>query len=112
MPFAIGYPFIRAIFVFRVFSYDLEKYHKLPTEVTMWLIIEIDYFIFWILSLVLFLLLASLFKYKSLRKKQFDVRDKYLLNNQHKFDIWSSKNSDDFLRYLKWEAFTIGFYMA
>ena len=27
-------------------------------------------------------------------------------------DVWHNKNSDDFLRYLKWECFTIGYNMA
>jgi len=112
MPFAITFPICYAIFTFMIYSTDLEKFQHMPTEVTMWLIIEIDYFLVWITSLVIFLFMASIYKYKSIRKKQFDERDKYILNNQHKLDVWSSKNSDDFLRYLKWEAFTIGYYLS
>jgi uncharacterized membrane protein (DUF106 family) len=112
MPFAITFPICIGVFTFMIYSTDLEKYQKMPNDVTMWLIIEINYFIFWILSLIIFLFLASIYKYKSIRKKVFDERDRYILNNQHKLDVWSSKNSDDFLRYLKWEAFTIGFYLT
>ena len=34
-----------------------------------------------------------------------------LVDNQGSMDIWSGKDSDDFLRYLKWEAYTFGFYL-
>ena len=27
-------------------------------------------------------------------------------------DIWHNKNSDDFLRYIKWESFNFGFYLT
>jgi len=72
--------------------------------------IEVAYFMFWICSLAIFLMFANCVKYKSIQKKEAD--DEYMRNNQHRTDIWGSKNSDDFLRYLKWEAFTVGFYLT
>ena len=33
-------------------------------------------------------------------------------NNEDYTSLWNSKDSDDFLRYLKWEAFTYGYFAA
>lgn len=68
---------------------------------------------------MVFLLLGYISGYKSIRKKHFDIflQNESLMkiikgNNQGKLDIWSSKKTDDFLRYLKWEAFTLGYYIT
>lgn len=79
MPFAVAYPMIHAVFVFRVYSIDAVDFHGIPTQMTMWLIIEIGYMIWWIFSLMLFLFFANILKYKSIRKKHFD--DEYVFNN-------------------------------
>lgn len=81
---------------------------------------------------MLFMLLAYLFKYKSIIKNCGDDLVDRVSENNDKFknvlqsrkstsldsqdisprDIWSNKKSDDYLRYLKWEAFNFSYLMA
>ena len=77
-----------------------------------WMQIEIWYFILWISSLALFTLFTLHAGIYSLFKTDYD--DKIMMNDgdEQSDDVWSNKNSDDFLRYFKFEAFTFGYYMT
>jgi hypothetical protein len=107
--FAYGFPLVWGIFTYRLHSLDGANTNELYFS-EVWMIIEIQYFMYWILSLAIFMLLANCVKYKSIRKKPNDMNEG--LQNQHKLDVWRSIRTDDYLRYLKWEAFTVGFYIT
>ena len=82
-----------------------------------WLYLEVQIFFFSIFSLMVFLLGAYIRKYKSLWKGSYDsahsgfeaLKDKDMLEDNsisvNNDDLWNGKKTDDFLRYLKWEAF-------
>ena len=101
-----GYPILKAIYTFKMYHLD-DLFQK--SDMACWINFEILFFLFWIVSLQIFLFLGYWFKYKSIRKGKID--DNFSINSSQEYynSLWSSKNSDDFLRYLKWEAFTYGY---
>ena len=99
-----GYPILKAIYTFKIYHL---KEQFFVSDMACWINLEIRFFMYWIVSLQLFLFLGYWFKYKSIRKGKID--DNFVTNTDHYNSLWSSKNSDDFLRYLKWEAFTYGY---
>lgn len=78
-----------------------------------WINLELIYFFSWVISLMLFLFCAYWIKFKSIRKQKYDLMNsdgiETEINLKDFNGIWNSKDSDDFLRYLKWEAFTFGY---
>jgi hypothetical protein len=58
---------------------------------------------------MLFLFCSFWIKFKSIRKKKYDFLQEDGIESEIKLmdfnGVWNSKDSDDFLRYLKWEAF-------
>jgi len=74
----------------------------------IWLNLECIFFMMWIVCQMIFCLGAYIFKFKSLRKADFNLPGQ----DEQKTDgseVWSQRASDDFLHYFKWEAFTFGY---
>ena len=114
------YPLINALYAYKTYNFKetipgLAHDDHVETETAMWIVIELVYFFSWIISLIVFLFFTQCVQYKSVRKKNYDSQSKMMTtdkDNQHQLDIWSGIESDDFLRYLKWEAYTFGFYLT
>lgn len=72
--------------------------------VRAWLFMECTFFFNWIGNSVLFLLISYLAKFKSVSKNEeiMEMDD----------NVWNDKNTDDFLRYLKFEYFVLNFIMT
>jgi hypothetical protein len=73
-------------------------------SVRAWLLIEVIFFFSWICASILFLFLAYLFKFSSVVKRE----------NILKMDlnVWNDRDTDDFLRYLKFEYFMVAFMLT
>jgi len=72
--------------------------------VRAWLYIECTYFLSWIMCGMVFLFFAYIFKFKSVAKDEEVMR---MDDN-----VWNDKNTDDFLRYLKFEFFVLNYMMT
>lgn len=72
-------------------------------EIRSWLLIEVGVFFAWILCSMAFTLYAYIFKIKSISKskKVMEMDD----------NVWNDKDTDDFLRYLKFEYFMCTYFM-
>ena len=92
-----------------------QGFHTL-TEAQIWMLIELTYFFYWIMALVVFLFFGFIIKYKSILKRFNESLHENLrgrdMNNQNQVDLWSGRKSDDFLRYLKWEAFYLSYFIC
>ena len=86
----------------------------LLNEQVAWLTLEVSIFFCNIFGLMIFLLMAYFKKYESLWKGKHDLAFHQFKNQEiseesrealTNDDIWNGKKSDDFLRYLKYEAF-------
>lgn len=67
--------------------------------VRCWLLIESLYFFQWVSMSIFFCMIAYCFKLKSV------IKNEYALSLDD--NVWNDKNTDDFLRYLKFEYFMI-----
>ena len=108
-----GYPIMKAIFNLKMRLFQPEMPHS---DIACWIYIDICFFFFWLLALHFFLFWGYWFKFKSIRKSNYDDiseanRELQSLNEDYT-SLWNSKDSDDFLRYLKWEAFTYGYFFS
>jgi cbb3-type cytochrome oxidase subunit 3 len=68
-------------------------------EVRCWLLIEIIFFLAWILVSVCYLMIAYCLKLKSIAKNEAML----MIDD----DVWNDKDTDDFLRYLKYDYFVM-----
>ena len=111
-----SYPLMRGIHSLKFYTFmDGDRASNGAT----WIKLELTFFFAYILSLMVFLYLAYWVKFKSIRKQKYD-----LLKVEHEEEIeveakaldfngiWNNKSSDDFLRYLKWEAFNYGYFFT
>jgi len=73
-------------------------------EVRAWLMLEVIYFFVWLLTSALFLAYAYIVKFKSISKSEEIMK---MDDN-----VWNDKNTDDFLRYLKFEYFLFNSVLA
>ena len=108
------WPVLKLVYTFKMqggtqFMLDTEMWGQSLNPVLIWNFLEISYFFMWVLALALFCLFAYCEKYKSILKTDFDDEIASKDTNQ---DIWNNKNSDDFLRYFKWEAFNFSHYLC
>jgi len=87
-----------------VFKLDVQNWAGDVNYIRAWLFIECVFFFTWIFSGVLFLLAAFLFKFKSVAKSEEVMK---LDDN-----VWNDRDTDDFLRYLKFEYFMLSYFMA
>ena len=81
---------------------DKTKVNSPTHEIRAWLLIECGAFFGWIACSVGFTLYAYIFKIKSICKnaKVMELDD----------NVWNDKDTDDFLRYLKFEYFMCTFF--
>jgi len=72
-------------------------------DIRAWLMIEVYVFFAWILCSMCFTFYAYVFKIKSISKstKVMEMDD----------NVWNDKDTDDFLRYLKFEYFMATYYL-
>ena len=97
--FCYYWPIFNALFVYRIYLSKVGLLALDATDVQTMLFIELWIFFLWILSLVLFMLRSYLTKRQSIFKTY---------SNEER-DIWRDSKTDDFLRFMKWEAFTVGY---
>ena len=106
----VGYafPLLRGIHTFKYYGLDQIDRNVYP-HYGNWILLELLYFFSYIISLMLFLFGAFWLKFKSIRKKKYDyLQEQGIEDEIKKMDfngVWNTKDTDDFLRYLKWEAF-------
>ena len=101
-------PIIRALFILKIeiqSHYTEESFADQVGDVVIWVVIEVWYFFYWLLSLSIFCLLAYIFKFRTLFKMDAEPEHLYAYPTD---EIWNNKQSDDFLKYFKWEAFAFG----
>jgi hypothetical protein len=82
----------------------MEHWDGQVNQVRAWLIIEVAFFFIWILSSMLFLFMAYLFKFKSVAKSDSIQR--------MDTNVWNDSDTDDFMRYLKFEYFLLTYMIA
>ena len=70
--------------------------------VRTWLLLEIIYFFFWLLSGMIFCAYAFIAKFRPISKNEvlLDMDD----------NVWNDKNTEDFLRYMKYEYFKLCYF--
>lgn len=79
-----------------------EKLEESPThEIRAYLLLECGFFFGWILVSVFFTLYAYIFKIKSISKSDIVM--------ESDDNVWNDKDTDDFLRYLKFEYFMVSY---
>jgi len=98
VPFVYHVPLAYSIYVAKANMYT---WVTDVTSIRIWLLIEVSFFFFWILSGILFLTFSYIVKIKSVSKNE-----KLLLLDDN---AWNDKDSDDFLRYVKQEYFMFSF---
>lgn len=117
-PVAYLLPILKAVYRYNKTSEDHDK-----DPMKIWFQIELYYFFFFIISISAFMIFAYFKKYKSMTKSTSDILvektqkdQKYegsdLYERVQKDDLWNNKKSDDFLRYLKFEAFNFGYLLT
>mmetsp|Transcript_12167 Transcript_12167/g.20510 ORF Transcript_12167/g.20510 Transcript_12167/m.20510 type:complete len:282 (-) Transcript_12167:980-1825(-) len=95
-----GYFFIVPLDIY-VVKRHYDSWDEDVNYVRIWLLIEIVYFFFWILNGIIFVTYAYIVKFKSISKNEA------LLAMDD--NVWNDKDTDDFLRYLKFEYFLVSF---
>jgi len=81
---------------------DPAVWYKSPThDIRAWLLIECGVFICWIACSMMFTFYAYIFKIKSICKSEIVM--------ESDDNVWNDKNTDDFLRYLKFEYFMVNY---
>lgn len=75
-------------------EYEFTNY---PSELRIWLFIEATFFFIWIISGIIFVLIAHLLKFRS------SIKDDFCLEEDP--DVWNNRRIDDFLRYIKFDFF-------
>lgn len=83
---------------------DLDNWENEVNYIRAWLYIECTFFLSWIICGMIFLFFAYIFKFKSVAK------DEKIM--QMDDNVWNDKNTDDFLRYLKFEFFVLNYMMS
>lgn len=78
---------------------DFANWKDDMNEVRAWLLIEIIYFLAWIIISILYVMIAYALKLKSIAKNEVML----MLDD----DVWNDKDTDDFLRYLKYDYFVM-----
>lgn len=87
-----------------VFKLDVHNWDGQVNYVRAWIFIEACYFFSWIFCGILFLLGAFLFKFRSVAKSEEVMK---LDDN-----VWNDNDTDDFLRYLKFEYFMLSYFLS
>jgi hypothetical protein len=98
-----GYFYIIPFNIYTVKSHYSAWGHDL-NYVRVWLLIEILYFFFWLLAGVIFVSYAYLVKFQAISKNEALLA---LDDN-----VWNEKDTDDFLRYLKFEYFLVSYIIS
>jgi hypothetical protein len=80
---------------------DIDDWEGNVNYIRAWIYVECTFFMSWIAGGMLFLLFAYAVKFKSVVKS-----DKILEMDDN---VWNDHNTDDFLRYLKFEFFVLNF---
>ena len=83
---------------------NLQHWDGEITQVRAWLVIEVAFFFVWILSSILFLFMSYVFKFKSVAKSE--------AIQQMDLNVWNDSDTDDFMRYLKFEYFMLTYMIA
>jgi len=83
---------------------DIVNWEGNVNYIRAWLYIECTFFLSWIICAMVFLFFAYVFKFKSVSKN-----DKIM---QMDDNVWNDKDTDDFLRYLKFEFFVLNYMMS
>jgi hypothetical protein len=92
---------VPVMYIVYVLKIDFKSYVEDLNEVRCWLLIEIIYLFVWIFTSMAFLIIAYYFKIKSVAKNE----DLLMLDD----DVWNDKDTDDFLRYLKYDYFIMNY---
>ena len=92
------------LYIVYVLKIDFKSYILDLNEVRCWLLIEIIYMFVWIFSSSVFLIIAYYFKIKSVAKHE----DLLMLDD----DVWNDKDTDDFLRYLKYDYYIMNYVIS
>ena len=79
--FAVFFPLIKALYTFRFYNFEDIDDHVEKTMATIWIIIELQYWMTWFFSLMFFIFCANILGYNSIRKKALDKSSMYLKNN-------------------------------
>ena len=97
------FPIFKSLFVYRRLASENQPLYgnSHQPEVRIWVFIDLSFFFLWILSLAIFLL-SSVIRKKYSIFKSVDVTEGG--------DLWQSRKTNDFLRYLKWEAFNYSYF--
>ena len=98
------FPVLNVLFTYKFNKFDSHD-KNFSNDVECWLYIELVYFFLWITSMAAFCFLAYFMKFLSEWRSDFD--DYKYNGGEGNDDVWSNKNSDDFLHYFKFEAFTL-----
>lgn len=69
--------------------------------VRCWLFIEANYVFLWIFSSMIFVMAAQVFKFKSSVMTDKDLHAD--------MNVWNDRESDDFLRYIKFDFFVVNY---
>jgi hypothetical protein len=89
--------FIISWYTVYITKLNLHNWGEDINEIRVWLFIESAYVFKWILSSVIFVTLAQIFKFQSslMSEDELEFDD----------DVWNDRNSSDFLRYIKHDFF-------
>ena len=83
---------------------DIDNWEGNVNYIRAWLYIECTFFLSWIMCAMIFLFFAYVFKFKSVSKSEEVM--------QMDDNVWNDKDTDDFLRYLKFEFFVLNYMMT
>ena len=83
---------------------DIDKWEGDINYIRAWLYIECTYFLSWIICGMIFLFFAYVLKFKSVCKNEKVM--------QMDDNVWNDKDTDDFLRYLKFEFFVMNYMIS
>ena len=99
----LGYLFLIPYTIYLV-KMDYLAWESDLNYVRIWLLIEVVYFFFWLLGGIVFVVYAYCVKFKSISKNEalLEMDD----------NVWNDKNTDDFLRYLKFEYFLFSYILS
>lgn len=83
---------------------NIEEWEYDVNYVRIWLLIESIYFYVWIIASILFVIVAYVSKFRSTI-----VNDAVLQNDDN---VWNDRQTDDFLRYIKFDYYVFTLYLS
>lgn len=92
---------LQILFAIFTVKQDFHNWENNVNEIRAWLFIEGSFFFVWIYSSIFFVFVAYVTKMKSVSKRPeiMEMDD----------NVWNDNNTDDFLRYLKFEYFYLNY---